>query len=226
VIGFIGAKGGVGTTSVALNTAAALAEKHAAVLAELGAGNDTLTLRIRTTAKSPGPAGAALDGLWSVKGIPGLQIALAQDGLAPGTVLVELDAMGAGADYLVLDLGATLTQAVKCALPQLDVLGVVMDLEMLSVECARRVLNAIGQPGLSPRGTIGAVVVNRAALACPSSVDDMQRLLGAPVLGSIPPAPDLCSAAQKARRPVVAFEPESLAARCLVQMAYSVAELA
>ncbi|MGA2737826.1 MAG: hypothetical protein ABSG65_10300 [Bryobacteraceae bacterium] len=225
-IGFLGAKGGVGTTTVALSTAAALAEKHATVLVELGAGNDTLTLRVRTTAKSPGPAEAVLDGLWSVKGIAGLQIALMQDVFAPGTALAELEAMSAGVDYLVLDLGATLTPLVKCALPRLDALGVVVDLEMLSVECAKRVLNTIGQPGLLTRGTIGAVVVNRAALVCPSSIDDMQRLLGIPVVGSIPPAADLCNAAQKARRPVVAFEAENLAARCLVQIAFSFAELA
>ncbi|HXM43771.1 MAG TPA: hypothetical protein VN924_21230 [Bryobacteraceae bacterium] len=226
VIGFLGAKGGAGTTTVALSTAAALAEKHTTVLVELASGNDTLALRVRTTAKSPGPAGAALDGLWSVKGIPGLQIALAQDKFGTETMPAELETMGGGADYLVLDLGSALTQLVKCVLPLLDALGVVVDPEMLSVECARRVLSAIREPDLTPRGTTGAVVVNRASLACPCSVDDMQRLLGIPVLGAIPPAADLCSAAQKARRPVVSFEPESLSSRCLAQIAFSIAELA
>jgi hypothetical protein len=73
VIGFLGAKGGVGATTVALNTALALGETHAAVLAELGSGNDTFTLRVRTTSKSVWPPGTALDGLWSVKDIPGLR---------------------------------------------------------------------------------------------------------------------------------------------------------
>ena len=224
-IGLLGAKGGVGTTTVALNMAVALAEKRAAVLAELGSGSDSLTLRVRTTAKSAPPPGAALDGLWSVKGIPGLRMALAQDMLSPETLTGALEAMGAEADYLVLDLGSAVTPLVRCALPRLDVLGVVVDLEMLSVECARRVVSAIGQPDVCPSGGIGVVVVNRASLACPIGVDEVQRLVGMPVLGAVPSAGDLCSAAQKARRPVVAFEPESLVARCLAQVALSFAEL-
>lgn len=224
-IGFLGAKGGVGTTTVALNTAFALAEKRAVILAELGSGNDTLALRVRTTAKSASPRGAALGGLWSVKGIPGLHIALIEEIPVPEAAAGELEEMGAGADYLVLDLGSMLTPLVKCVLPCLDALGMVVDMEMLSVECGRRILRAIEQPDLCPRGSIGTVVVNRASLGCPIGVDEMQRLIGIPVLGSIPPAGDLCSAAQRARRPVAAFEPESLAAQSLVQVAFSFAEL-
>jgi len=225
LIGFLGAKGGVGTTTVALNTACALAEKRSAVLAELGSGIDTLALRVRTTAKSVWPTGAALSALWSVKGSPGLRIALAQDISTPETAAGELEDMGAEAGYLVLDLGSSLTQLVNCALPRLDVLGVVLDMEMLSLECARRMLSTIGQKSLCPRGSIAAVAVNRASLACPIGVDELQRTIGIPILGSIPPAGDLCSAAQKARRAIVAFDPESLAAQSLVQIAFSLAEL-
>jgi Flp pilus assembly CpaE family ATPase len=224
-IGFLGAKGGVGATTVALNAAFTLAEKHAAVLAELGSGADTLALRIRTTARSAWPAGAALNGLWSVKGSPGLRIALSQDISAPEAAIGELEDMGDEADYLVLDLGCALTPQVKYALPRLDALAVVVDMEMLSVECARRILSSLGPADLSPRGAIAAVVVNRASLACPLDVEEMQRLIGIPILGSIPPAGDLCNSAQKARRPVVAFDPESLAAQSLVQVAFAFAEL-
>jgi pilus assembly protein CpaE len=223
LIGFLGAKGGVGTTTVALNTAFALGEKRGAVLAELGSGNDTLALRVRTTAKLRWPAGAALDGLWSVRENPGLRVALAQDIFAPETVTGELEAMCTEADYVVLDLGSTVTQLVKYTLPRLDALGLVVDMETISVECARRVLTTIAQPDVCLRGVIGVVVVNRASLACPFSVDDVQRLTGMPVLGAIPSAGDLCSAAQKARRPVVNFEPESIAAQSLVQVAFSLA---
>jgi hypothetical protein len=46
-------------------------------------------------------------------------------------------------------------------------------------------------------GAIAAVVVNRASLACPLDMEEMQRLIGIPILGSIPPAGDLCNAAQQ-----------------------------
>ncbi|MGA3039908.1 MAG: hypothetical protein ABSF54_03850 [Bryobacteraceae bacterium] len=224
-IGFLGAKGGVGATTVALNTAVALSEKASVILAELGSGNDTLTLHVRTTAKSVWPPGAALSGLWSVKGLAGLRIALPQDVCAPEAAAREFADMGAEADYMVLDLGSALTPPVRCLLPRIDALGVVTDMEMLSVECTGRILGALGQTHLLPRGSIGAVAVNRASLACPIGLDEVQRRLGITVLGAIPPAGDLCSAAQKARRPVVVFEPQSLAAQSLVQLASSLAEL-
>ena len=222
-IGFLGAKGGVGTTTLALNVAYVLAQKHAAVLAEFGAGNDSLALRVRTTAKSIGPPGAALRALWSVKGSPGLRLALAEDILDPEAAAGEWE--GAQPDPLLLDLGATLAAPVKSTLPRLDVLALIVDMEMLSIECARRVLSVILQPDTCPRGSIGVVMVNRASLACPIALDEVQRLMGLPILGCIPPAGDLCNAAQKARRTVVEFEPESLAAQSLVQAADAIAEL-
>ena len=135
--------------------------------------------------------------------------------------------MGADADYLVLDLGSALTQLVKCTLPLLHALGVVVDLAMLSVECARRMLNTIGarRTYLSTRAHRNRGGEIRASLACPFSVDELQRLVGMPVLGTVPPSADLCNAAEKARRPVVILEPESTAARSLVQIASSIAEL-
>jgi pilus assembly protein CpaE len=225
LIGFLGAKGGVGTTTVALNAAFVLAERHVVVLAELGAGNDTLKLRVRTTARSPWPPGGALACLWSVKETPGLRIALAQDMAVPEKVAAELETMGEEAGYVLLDLGSAVTELVKRAMPKLDALVLVVDMELLSVACAKRVLSAVQQPEICPLGTIGIVVVNRASLACPLSVDEVQRLIGMPVLGTVPPAGDLCSSALKALRPVVHFDSESLAARSLIQVACSCAEM-
>jgi MinD-like ATPase involved in chromosome partitioning or flagellar assembly len=225
LIGFLGAKGGVGTSTVAVNAAFVLAEKHVVVLAEMGAGNDTLKLRVRTTARSAWPPGGALTCLWSVKEAPGLRVALAQDIAAPEKVAAELEAMGEEAGYVLLDLGSTVTELVKCALPRLDALVLVVDMELLSIACAKRVLSAVQQPEICPLGTIGIVVVNRSSLACPLSVDEVQRLIGTPVLGTVPPAGDLCSSALKVLRPVVHFDPESLAARSLVQVASSCAEM-
>lgn len=225
LIGFLGAKGGVGTSTVALNAAFVLAEKHVVVLAELGAGNDTLKLRVRTTARSARPPGGALTCLWSIKDAPGLRIALAQDIAAPEKAAAELEAMGEEAGYVLLDFGSAVTELVKCALPRLDALILVVDMELLSVTCAKRVLSAVQQPETYPLGTIGIVVVNRASLAYPLTVDEVQRLIGMPVLGAVPPAGDLCSSALKVLRPVVHFDPESLAARSLVQVASSCAEM-
>lgn len=224
-IGLLGAKGGVGTTTVALNAASTLAAKYPTVLAELGCGNDTLKLHVRSTARSLCPPAAALGCWWSIKDIAGLHIAFAEDIVDIENLSGQLEALAGEAEYLVLDLGSVLTPPVTAALSEIDALGLVVDLDMLSAECARRVLNTLGQPDKCPRGEIGVVVVNRASLACPFSVNELQKLVGVPVFGTVPSSGDLCSSAQKARRPMVAFDPESLAAQSLARVAYSLAGL-
>jgi len=59
------------------------------------------------------------------------------------------------------------------------------------------------------------VLVNRAALASPMPLVDIEVQLGIPILGVMPPAADLCAAAQNAHSPLLTFEPDSLPAIAL-----------
>ncbi len=219
-IGLLGAKGGAGTTTVALNVACVLGKESAAVLGEIGNRNDTLALHLRTLGSvRPGhQTGPPLfETLWSVDQSPGVHLGFAQD----LCVSAELDTLAGLARYLVLDLGSAITDVTRSILPQLDALALVLDRDGLSLECAARLLSVLRQPALHPRGRIGAVVVSRTSLACPVNVEEVQRALGIPVFGAVPPAADLCQAAQKARCPLVRFDPESLAAESLIRIACS-----
>jgi hypothetical protein len=55
-------------------------------------------------------------------------------------------------------------------------------------------------------------VINRTALVSPIPITYIESELSVPIFGVIPPAPDLCAAAQKARIPLVKFDAESLVA--------------
>ena len=65
----------------------------------------------------------------------------------------------------------------------------------------------------------GTVVMNRASLAFPMSLPEIDAQIGHLALGEIPPEPNLCLCAQNARMPLVTFLPESPVAGSLAALA-------
>jgi signal transduction histidine kinase len=57
-----------------------------------------------------------------------------------------------------------------------------------------------------------------AMLAAPAELSEVARSLGIPIMGVIPPAPDLCLRAHKAHVPVVTLDPESMLAESFVRL--------
>jgi len=105
----------------------------------------------------------------------------------------------------------------------MDVLTVVLDWEAQSIDCARRLIGDIAGPGKTPTARLRAIIVNRSAIASPPALNEVRKALGIPILGVIPPAADLCSAAAKARRAIVSFDPQSMVAESLALCATSIA---
>jgi hypothetical protein len=69
------------------------------------------------------------------------------------------------------------------------------------------------------------VILNRAALVSPMPFAEIDAELNLVTLGIIPPASDLCAAAQNARAPIVALDPESLVSVALLDLSRTVEEL-
>jgi len=231
-IGFLGAKGGVGTTTVALNVACVLAETAGeTVLAELGATTDTLGLHVRIASSAPElspPPPALTHQLWQVAGFPRLRLGLARDSPYGGEDIVAgataaSTALGRSTRYILLDLGSQITELVGRILPRLDLLGLVLGREPVSVECAKQMLSRIQDPGRSPLPATEAVIVNASALACPLDLQEVQNEIGIATLGVIAPDADLCCAAQKARVPGITLGPASPFAQSLTAMARNIA---
>ena len=240
ITAFLGAKGGVGTTTVALNMACALAQWSRVIVAELRPSFGTLAqyfhphhlgqsigqlLKMDPSTVLPAEVEACL---WSYKNIPGLNILF-----GPQTTeqLAEVTpcharsipkALSMLADYALLDLPAGLTDANRAAVQDADFLVLVVERDPFCVESAKRTLRALNSWRAVPP-LAGSVIVNRVALAAPIELADIEIQLGIPILGVVPPAPDLSIASQRAGEPLVVFEPESLAARSLAILAETIA---
>ena len=240
IVALLGAKGGVGNTTVALNLAVALAQSHKVILAELrslfgtlsqylrphqGVRNACELLKLDPTTISPSEAARFL---WPYKSVPGLNVLFGpqtaeQCGeIEPDHARAVPKALSMLADYVVLDLPASLSAANRALVQDSDWLVLTVERDPLSVGSGKRMLEALRSWGVLPT-LIGSVTVNRTALAVPMDVAEIELQLGIPTLGVIPPDGDLCIAAQKAGAPLLVIEPACLAARSLAQLAETLA---
>jgi pilus assembly protein CpaE len=233
---FLGGKGGVGTTTVALNVACALAQWGKIILTEPRPMFGTLSryfrphrltcniarwLQMDSHIIEPAEIEA---GLWPCKEIPDLNILFGPQTvdecqeITPSSASAVLDALSSLADYVVLDLFPTLSAGNRAIIQRSDALVLVVERDPLCIASARPILETIQSANVIPR-LIGSVIVNRTPLAAPMDLSEIEMQLGIPTLAVIPPAADLCLAAQKARVPLCLFDPDSLAARSLGNLA-------
>jgi pilus assembly protein CpaE len=235
-ISFIGAKGGVGATTVALNVASALAQSSTAILVEMTPAFGTLlpNLRphgqirtisylLRTGAADIAPEEASAC-LWPCKAVPGLSVLFGPQTAAECREVTPYDAqrliraLVPLADYVVLDLPACLSDANRAAAEVSSRLILVAERDPVCVESAKLMARAIEAWEGSPQ-PIEMILVNRAAPVCPMSLQEIETQLGFPALGVVPPEPDVCLAAEIAHTPLIAFRPDSLVAGNLIALA-------
>lgn len=232
VLGFMGAKGGVGTTTVALNIAAALAQQKKSVIAvELRSCWGTFAPQLGHT-----PAENLSDLLeldlrrinekelntrlvnWS----SGLRVLFGpqkveefipiNDDQAEAVIKV----LAGMADVTILDLPGYPCDSSRAATQLCDRLALVVEPEAVSVASGKLTLELLEAWGVGG-GVVGLVVVNRAMLAMPLTA--IQSQLGCEIIGVMPPAVEACVAAQKQGVPLVLYQPEHLAAVSLTEIA-------
>ena len=244
IIAFMGAKGGVGTTTVALNVAAALAGSRRVILVELHAelGSLPLYFQPHRSIQDIGDLLAAVDRaqeiplrdlesrLWPVKNVPGLQVLYGSRSqqnsvsLDPGNAIGILARASEIADYVIADLPVSLSETNRAVLENSDCLALVVERDPISVQSAKLILNRVDS-WKAGRLTIGAVILNRAALVSPLPFAEIDAELRTATLGVIPPAPDLCSAAQHAHSPMVTLDADSLVSVALRDLGREIEEL-
>ncbi len=224
----LGAKGGVGATTVALNLACLLAQSRKVILAEVRPDFGTLAhyfaphglARNMAHALRGDPAHACL---WSSKTVPGLSVLFGpQTGsecgpLEPDRARALMAALASLADYVVVDLPSSLSTANRAIIEGSDTVMLVVERDPACVQSARLMTSAIEEWSGAPQ-PIEMVLVNRVALVSPMSLSDIDAQLGRSPLAVIPPGPDLCATAQSAHLPLVALQPESLLAGSLISL--------
>ena len=228
-IGFLGAKGGVGTTTLAINTASVLlSEDHQVILVDLQPINSALiTLNLNAP---PLPANMtngngnlladaeALQG-FMVQHSNGLRVlSLPSHWHYNGALLPaeQLDALfrtvTSLAPFVLVDIGCGLTPLTRRALAFVDRLIVVTEPDRPSLELTRSMLSEL-RPSLNRNyAQVGLVSVNRSGGGQSRSPADMERMLGSPLLGVITPASEVCFQASQHGLPVVTAYPSSIIA--------------
>jgi len=238
VLGFLGAKGGVGTSSAALNVASVLARQgHSVILAELRSYPGTLAQQVRTKPGSDLSSLLELDASLISEAAISMRLCKLPFGLRvlfgpqkveePKPIGAEqataiMEALAGNASFVALDLPADASVATRAAVQACDFSLLMLEPEPISVAAAGNLLELLERWGLG-RKTIGAVVVNRGLSANTMTIREVMSSLPCEVVGAVPPAVEAFLAAQKSGVPVVVSKPESTCAMALADLAARVA---
>lgn len=234
VVSFIGAKGGVGTTTVVLNMGVAMALQGKAVIAAefrpywgsfpvlLGLpaskGLESL-LDLPPERITPRAVGACL-----AREHSGMQLLC-----APRTLDTEarfearqaesiLTSLSSLADHILLDLPPHPSPSSEAAIRASRWIFLVVEPVRDCLESAVAQASRI-RAQVSAGTDLRALVVNRVPLAAPLSLNEIGERLGFPVLGAIPPAADECSRAQQLGRALIHLQAEALVSQAYREMA-------
>jgi pilus assembly protein CpaE len=234
VLVFMGSKGGAGTTTVALNVAAALAESHRVVLADFHPEGGSLAQYFQPHRSVPGlddllRSETDLEScLWPSKTVPGLQVLFGPHdldttlALTPAEIRATVANLSALADYVIVDAPVSLAAANRALIEDAALLILVVERDSLAVAAAKLLLQAM-DTWKAGRVSLAAAIVNRAALVSPLPLADIEVQLGIPILAVIPPAADVCAAAQQAHGSLLQFDSDNLPAIALRALSRAIA---
>lgn len=235
-IGVIGAKGGVGTTTIALNITAALAEtgKNNPVVADFRLGMGSLGL-FTGMGRSTGMANLLS------KPVPEIRPQVIESELVshaagfralvssarPREALMNFspDALNAIINGLrtlgnpvLFDLGSGLNPVASRAIREMDKLVIVIDPSAVTLAMARELIREIESVGLAP-GRINVVIVNRAQSSTQTPWQEIGQLLGQEIRAIISAAPELAFQAAEAGTPIVLLQPNAIVSNQLIKLA-------
>jgi pilus assembly protein CpaE len=240
VIGFLGSKGGTGTTTVALNVAVALAQPEIGqgkrvILAELVPGSGSIGLQLGfahplglTTLmdKSVEELDTRMVESQLTSHSTGVRMLLAPSGPRAGTlparqvesVVRQLTRL---TDYVLIELGSSLDEAVCAAIQQCSFVVLVAEPQRVSLMLAQAMIAELASMNVL-REKIGVVLFNRAPSAASVTKATIEGLLGE-VVSVIPPAPELAFQAAEAGMPLYMMQPGSLVSGQLRDLAKLIA---
>ena len=231
VIGFMGVKGGVGTTTLAVNTSVAIAQSSTdqsprrVILADLHANGGDVALQLGVT------RAAGLSPIVSHKAeeitarmienalvghVSGLRLLLApiEQRAAPMAIASEqaesvVRQLATLADVIALDLGSRLDDGVRAVLPLCSRLVLALEPQRIAVSLMQALLAQLEKAGIGPDKVV-AVIVNHSASAASLSKGTIEGLLGREVVIVIPPAPEVAFQASDQGAPIIMVQPGNI----------------
>lgn len=231
IIGFLGVKGGVGTTTLAINTAVAimnlsadespkrisLAEIHSSagdIAIQLGlTGSDGLTSLLSGTLNDI--TSIALDKTL-VGHVSGARLLVAN--AEERSIALNIDAahseiivkqLASVSDVVLLDLGTRLDEGVNAALNLCSRVVICLEPQRVSVTLAQSLLVQLASIGMGD-DRVSLVVVNRTQSAASLGKSVIEDMLGRELVIVIPPAPELAFQSADKGEPMISIQPDNI----------------
>jgi pilus assembly protein CpaE len=226
-MGFLGAKGGVGTTTLAVNVAAILAKSEPTILADFRLGQGTLGLALGF-GRSTGMANllSRPTNEITVRAVEnemvthssGLRLLLSSArpketllNVAPDSAAMIVRHLRALCHMVLLDFGSGLNRLTARLLQEIDQLTLAVEPNRVALMLARDILHEVEQIGLS-HGRVNVVLINRAQSSLQIPWQEAEQILSHEMTAIISPAPELAFQAAEAGFPIVLFQPNSIVA--------------
>jgi pilus assembly protein CpaE len=198
-IGFLSAKGGCGSTTVACHAAVELPNltNSRVLLADLDFDSGMVGFLLKTTSKySIADAVRNTQRLdenyWKAlvsNGIKGLEVISAPgfssfQPLKPEQVRLVINFVRTQYDWIVLDLGSGLSLSSVAALDEIDDLFIVTTLEVPALHQAKTIIRRLLESGYQPNRL--HLVLNRAPKHYDVTLGELEAMLGVPVYAAVP----------------------------------------
>ncbi len=222
---FTGAKGGVGTTTTALNVAVDLVRRgKSTIFCELRPGFGTAGVQLGASPERNLRSLLENDSRKITskeledhlcKHPAGLRFLLGPQDIGElvditpeqaDTIVTKLAEM---AEYTIVDIPYSPSLSTDAVLRRSDFIVLTVELEPASLVAAKRIVDRLRAQGIGSN-SVGAVVTNRAWVSSSAiTLSDVRSTLDCLLIGVIPPDPDACILASKTGSPVILTMPDS-----------------
>lgn len=239
VVTFMGCKGGVGTTTLAISTAAhALETKSSVVACELRPDYGTmvsqlalspvLNLNVLLDEESGTLTRQKLrDCLTThpcgVRALLGSQSSETLLDITPQQAEAIVSGLSNTAEFTVIDLPHTPWEYTAAVLRHSDYVVLTLETDPTSLAAARKQLERLASLGIG-NVAMGAVVIKRSAYSSSMPLNDLRDALDCKLIGVIPCEPDACLMAARVGAPVVTARPDSSIAAAYSTLAMKLVE--
>jgi CheY-like chemotaxis protein/MinD-like ATPase involved in chromosome partitioning or flagellar assembly len=225
---FLGAKGGVGTTTLAINFAAAAAQTGAEVLlADLHPGtgsmgmmlglNPTLSLAALLT-KPPAEINQRSVTPYILSHVCGIRVLAGQPSPNDAALMANtaqwealVKTLSSMCKLLVLDMGTGLPEYVRRILANTGALVLAADPTRLSLSQTKIMLAELATVGQAA-ARVEIAIVNRSPSSIQISIQQAEQIVGHRIAGVVSPAAELAYQSHEVGTPMVLLRPESLTA--------------
>ncbi|WP_119072902.1 response regulator [Aggregatilinea lenta] len=233
-IGIIGAKGGLGTTTLAVNIASALSQHDPTIVTDFRPGMGTIGLSLGF-GRSTGLANLLSRPVseMSARSIEnemvthssGLRLLLSSArpketllAITPESASATLRNLRSLARNVVVDLGPGLTRVSARVLQEAELAVLTVEPTRVGLTMANDLLHELDQIGISET-RISIVLINRAQSSLAVPWQEAEKLLNHPMTAIISPAPEVAFQAAEAGMPIVLFQPNAIVASQFTKLA-------